>query len=138
MGVVIRCGTAAPRTGPQQRSGDAALAAAVGRTAGSAAGAFAAQGWTAGRAVPLPGRLRMPAWPKRSAGLAGLRFVKSGPRLQDRLCRQAKAELRPLGPFPRRKTRGHNDTGTSEKRRPGATSREFKRPFRQKWPINAL
>ena len=36
--------------------------AAVGRTAASAAGAFAAQGWTGGRAWPLPGRLRMPAW----------------------------------------------------------------------------
>jgi len=34
------------------------------------------------------------------AGLAGLLIVKSGLRLQGRLCRQAKAELRPQGPFP--------------------------------------
>ena len=61
-GVVIRRGHAAPRTGPQQRPGNAALAALVGRTAASAAGASAAQGWTGGRAWPLPGRLRMPAW----------------------------------------------------------------------------
>ena len=76
--VVIRRGHAAPRTGPQPRPGNAALAALVGRTAASAAGAFAAQGWTGGRAWPLPGRLRMPAWPKHSAGLAGYLIVKSG------------------------------------------------------------
>ena len=75
--------------------------AAVGRTAASAAGAFAAQGWTGGRAWPLPGRLRMPAWSALfCADLAGLLIMKSGPRQQCRLCRQAKAELRPQGPFP--------------------------------------
>jgi len=90
--------------------------AAVGRTAASADGAFAAQGWTGGRAWPLLAygcavsgamRIRRP-WSFKAAGLAcavraglaGLRFVKSGPRLQGRLCRQAKAELRPQGPSP--------------------------------------
>ena len=58
---VIRRGHAAPRTGPQQRPGNAALAALVGRTTARAAGAFAAQGWTGGRAWPLPGCLRQPA-----------------------------------------------------------------------------
>ena len=32
--------------------------------------------------------------------------MKSGPRLQGRLCRQAKAELRPQGPFPQINTLG--------------------------------
>jgi len=86
--------------------------AAVGRTAGKVAGA--------GRRLRCRQRMAVTwsfkgSWPglRTGAGLAGHHFVKSGPRQQCRLCRQAKAELRPQGPFPqiitscaRRNTRG--------------------------------
>jgi len=75
--------------------------AAVGRTAASAAGAFAAQGWTGGRAWPLPGCLRMPAWfaQQRKSGRPPLREERTAAAAVLTLP-QAKAELRPQGPFP--------------------------------------
>ena len=99
--VVIRCGLAAPRTGPQQRPGAA--------TVGRGGGANGRQCCRRIRGARLDWRPRMAVtWSFKAAGLAcavcaglaGLLIVKSGPRQQCRLCRQAKAELRPQGPFP--------------------------------------
>jgi len=75
--------------------------AAVGRTAASADGAYAAQGWTGGRAWPLPGRLRQPAWPahRRRSGRPPLHEERPAAAAVLTLP-QAKAELRPQGPFP--------------------------------------
>ena len=74
--------------------------AAVGRTAGKVDGALGA-GYAAGRAWPFTWSFKAAGLACAvCAGLAGLRFVKSGPRQQCRLCRQAKVELRPQGPFP--------------------------------------
>lgn len=84
-----------------------------GRSSGRAPRLCAAVGRTAARVAGARRRLRCRqrmavTWSFKAAGLAcaqaqvwpATAFVKSGPRLQARLCRQAKAELRPQGPFP--------------------------------------